>query len=181
MSRSLFSAVALSSLLCLMPACGGGSSSSTTGGGGGTSGGGGGTGAVNPPVVVTVAAGQKVTGINVSVATPTGTAPNAEDLGVAASLSGASAANTGASIAQGTTMSVLLFGPGLGGSMQVSVLGPPDITLSNVQGITASDGTPGVAFTATVAGNAALGGRTVVLEDSNNNVTTFTGGLEVVQ
>ena len=164
-----------------MPACGGGSSSSTTGGGSGASGGGGGTGAVNPPVVVNVAAGQTVTGINVSVATPVSTAANAEDLGVAASLSGASAANTGATIAQGATMTVLLFGPGLGGSMQVSVIGPSDIAITNVQSITASDGTPGVAFTAAVAGNAALGGRTVVLEDSNKNITTFAGGLEVVQ
>ena len=182
MSRSILSAMALSSLLCFMPACGGGSSNTTTGGGGGTtSGGGGGTGAVNPPVIVSVAAGQKVTGVNVSVATPASPVANAEDLGVAASLSGASAANTGATIAQGATMTVLLFGPGLGGSMQVSVIGPSDITISNVQSITASDGTAGVAFTAAVAGNAALGGRTVVLQDSNNNVTTFTGGLEVVQ
>jgi hypothetical protein len=32
----------------------------------------------------------------------------------------------------------------------------------------------------TVASDAALGARTVVLQNSNNDVTTFTAGLEVV-
>ena len=57
-------------------------------------------------------------------------------------------------------MRVLLFGPGLNSAMQVTIAGPHDITVSNMQSITATDNTPGVAFTAAVAGNAALGART---------------------
>jgi len=101
-------------------------------------------------------------------------------LGVATLTGSGDAFNTGATIAQGATMRVLLFGPGLSGSMQVSITGPADITVSNVQTIKATDGTPGIAFMAAAAPNAALGGRTVVLQTANGDVTTFTGGLEVV-
>ncbi len=77
-------------------------------------------------------------------------------------------------------MRVVLFGPGLTAGMTVSILGPSDIQISNVQGTSATDNTPGLSFTATVAPNAALGARTVVLQASNGDITTFTGGLEVV-
>lgn len=77
-------------------------------------------------------------------------------------------------------MRVVLFGPGLTSDMKVSILGPNDIQISNVVGVTATDGTLGLSFTAAVAGNAAPGGRTVVLQSSNGNMTAFTGGLEVV-
>jgi hypothetical protein len=83
-------------------------------------------------------------------------------------------------IHQGATDFVLLFGPGLSGNMTVKVSGPPDITVSNITGITATDKTPGVAFQATVNSGAALGARTVWLQNPQNDVTTFTGGLEVV-
>jgi hypothetical protein len=92
----------------------------------------------------------------------------------------ASASNTGGLIHRGASMRVLLFGPGLNGQMQVRIAGPSDITVSNLTGIQATDNTPGVAFTATVAGNAALGARTVFLQNSAGDVTSFTGGLEVV-
>ncbi len=64
--------------------------------------------------------------------------------------------------------------------MTVVVEGPTDIQVSNVQSIRATDNTPGVSFTAAVSGNAALGARSVVLQASNGDITTFTGGLEVV-
>jgi hypothetical protein len=90
------------------------------------------------------------------------------------------AANTGDTIHRGSAMRVLLFGPGLNSAMQVTVAGPKDITITNMQSITATDNTPGVAFTASVAGNAALGARTVYLRNTNGDVTSFTGGLEVI-
>ena len=114
-------------------------------------------------------------GVDIVVASPASSpTPNAENLGT-----GNSASNTGATIPQGTTATVLLFGPGLNGSMQVTISGPADIAISNIQSITSTDNTPGVSFTAAVAGNAALGARTVLLRDSKDDITSFTGGLEV--
>lgn len=92
----------------------------------------------------------------------------------------ASAYNTGDVIHRGQTARVLLFGPGLSGDMQVSIRGPADITIASINTITSTTSTPGVSFVATVAPNAALGGRTVVLQNANGDVTTFSGGLEVV-
>lgn len=134
------------------------------------------------PAIVQVTAGQPAAGVNISVPPPTGTQANAQDLGVAPLTGSASAFNTGDIIHEGTSMRVVLFGPGLSSNMQVSILGPNDFQISNVIGVTASDTahTPGLSFTATVAPNAALGARTVVLQSSNGNITTFTGGLEVV-
>jgi hypothetical protein len=64
--------------------------------------------------------------------------------------------------------------------MSVSVSGPADISVSNIQDIMSTTNVPGVSFTATVDANAALGARTVVLQATNNDITTFAGGLEVV-
>jgi hypothetical protein len=92
----------------------------------------------------------------------------------------ASASNTGGVIHRGNTMRVILFGPGLNGQMQVSIGGPADVTVSNIAGIQATDNTPGISFMATAKANAALGARTVFLLNTSGDVTTFTGGLEVV-
>lgn len=165
----------------LMCACGGGGSSTSgnvtsppptpTGPSGGP---------VSAPIVVTVGSGQTASGVNVSVVPPVASpGENAQLLGVTTG-SGGEAFNTGAAIAQGATQQVLLFGPGLSGNMTVTISGPNDIGVSNAQTIKATDGTPGVEFTAAVAPNAALGARTVILQAPNNDITTFTGGLEVV-
>ena len=90
------------------------------------------------------------------------------------------ASNTGGAIHRGSTERILLFGPGLDSSMSVVVAGPADITVSNLQGIKATDNTPGIAFNAAVAGNAALGARTVYLKNANGEMTSFAGGLEVI-
>ena len=135
---------------------------------------------VSAPVVVNVGA-QPVTGIDINVSTPgASTPPNAQVLGVSALVGGGSASDVGGTISRGTTMKVLLFGPGLDGSMTVTVGGPADITVSNIRPVTATDKTPGIAFDATVSSLAALGARTVILQATNNDITTFTGGLEVV-
>jgi len=137
---------------------------------------------INPPAFVTVAAGQPVGGININVSPPAlSPQPNAEVLGVSAIGTGGSASNVGATISRGTTMKVLLFGAGLSGSMTVTIDGPQDISVSNITSITSTDKTPGVAFDAVVGSAAALGARTVILTDSSGDITTFTGGLEVVQ
>lgn len=133
------------------------------------------------PTVVNVSAGQTTSGINITVVAPAApTAPNAKVLGVSGLTGGGSAYNTGDSIHVGQTARVLLFGPGLDGTMQVNIVGPPGITVSGVTSIQATDNTPGISFVATVAPNAALGGRTVWLQTTHGDVTTFTGGLEVV-
>jgi len=77
-------------------------------------------------------------------------------------------------------MKVLLFGQGLNGSMTVSISGPGDITVSNTSSISSTSGTPGIAFNAAVSGSAGLGARTVFLKSANGDITTFTGGLEVI-
>lgn len=165
--------------LCALVACGGGGGSSINTGGGGSSCTG--SAPVAAPNVVTVVAGQTTPNTNIAVAcqasNPT---PNAENLGVGATINGTSASNTGAQIQQGATMSVLLFGPGLSSGMTITISGPNDITVSNATTIRSTGNVPGVAFTATVSPTAALGARTVILEDGNQDVTTFTGGLEVV-
>ena len=90
------------------------------------------------------------------------------------------ALNTGGAVHRGSTMRILLFGPGLNGSMKVSIAGPHDITVGKIESVEATDNTPGVAFTAAVASNAALGARTVFLKSATGDVTSFTGGLEVI-
>lgn len=138
------------------------------------------SGSGSPPgqfVTVSVASGQTSTGVDITVPAPASSpTPNAEDLGVG----GSTAFGTGAQIHQGQTTSVLLFGPGLSGTMTVRFSGPSDITASNIAAIKATDGTPGIQFTAAVTSGAALGGRTVLLTNPQNDITAFSGGLEVV-
>jgi len=140
-----------------------------------------GGGPVNPPIVVNVVADQTVPGVDISVpgpASPPG--PNATVLGVADLTGRASAFNTGGIIHRGTIMRVILFGPALSGDMQVIIGGPADITATSVTSITATDNTPGISFVAAVDPNAALGARSVSLKTSQNDITTFAGGLEVM-
>lgn len=173
-------------LLCLggLVACGGSAKSTSPGSPttppAGTTGG---TNPVNSPAVVNASAGQTAAGVDVTVLAPAASpAPNAEDLGVAALTGSASAFNTGDVIHRGATQRVVLFGPGLSGNMQVIIRGPNDIQVSDLSSIqsSGSPSTPGIAFTATVSSSAMLGARTVVLQTPQGDVTTFTGGLEVV-
>jgi hypothetical protein len=126
-----------------------------------------------------MAAGGSIPGTDITVSLPASTTPpNAQVLGVTTTTQG-SADNTGAIVTRGSVVTVLLFGPGLSSSMQVSISGPPDIGISQIQGIQSTTGTPGIAFQAIVSPGAALGARTVTLQASNGDITTFTGGLEV--
>jgi hypothetical protein len=138
-------------------------------------------GVLNSPNVVSVGGGGTVSGVDIAVVSPSGTAPNAQVLGVAVQNSGGgSAANTGDQMHRGSTVQVLLFGAGLNGSMQVQLSGPQDYTIASKTSIVSTDNTPGIEFTLTLNADAALGDRTVILIDGQNNVTTFTGGLEVL-
>lgn len=133
------------------------------------------------PTPINVAAGQNVAGVNITVTPPAGSpAPNAQDLGVNPVSGLGMALNTGGAIHRGSTMRILLFGPGLNGSMKVTIAGPKDISIGTLQAVQATDNTPGVAFTATAASNAELGARTVYLRAANGDLTSFTGGLEVI-
>jgi hypothetical protein len=171
----------LAAIVLILAGCGGGGNSSAStqtvstppaASGGGTP--------PTVPIIVNVGS-QAVSGIDINVSSPaSSTPPNAEVLGVSALGSGGSASDVGATISRGSTMKVLLFGPGLDGSMTVSIGGPADISFTNIRSITATDKTPGIAFDATVNSSAALGARTVILTTTNGDVTTFTGGLEVV-
>jgi hypothetical protein len=140
-----------------------------------------GNSAPKAPVPVDVSHGTSASGIDITVVPPVASpAPNAQDLGVNTTTGRASASNTGGEIHRGSTMRILLFGPGLDGQMQVRIGGPSDITVTNITGVQATDNTPGISFIATASGNAALGARTVFLQNTSGDVTSFTGGLEVV-
>lgn len=128
-------------------------------------------------------AGANVNGVDINVGPPqTCPAANAEVLGVAdLSATKLSATNTGAQIKAGSTKIVILFGKGLNNVSQVSIGGQPgDFTITNFSTVTATDGTPGVQFNVFVSPTAALGARSVILRTAANDVTTFTGGLEVI-
>ena len=167
--------VSLLSIFCsigLLTACGGSSGTSNVGGGS--------SGAPGSPSLVTVTAGATASGINISVASPQSSpTPNAKFLGINLAQGGATVTGDTVSRGQGTA-TVTMFGPGLSSSMKVSITGPSDITVGALTGVTAQDGTPGVQFPITLTNSSALGARTVVMQDSKNDVTTFSGGLEVV-
>jgi hypothetical protein len=130
---------------------------------------------------VTVGPGQVVNSIDINVPAPASSSqPNAELLGVTEIGAGGPAFNSGSAINRGSSKKIIIFGRGMSGSLQVSISGPQDITISNVRSISAEDDSPGVAFDVNVSGSAALGARTVILRSANNDITTFTGGLEVV-
>jgi hypothetical protein len=164
--------------LSLMAGCGGGGSG-TGSGGGSVSTGGGGSGAVTAPVIVTVAAAQTSSGVNITVPTPASNpTPNAQALGVG----GLNAFSTGDTVARGANTTMLIFGPGISSSMRISFSGPAgDITTSGVVDVksTANPPVPGIQMNMSVSSTAAVGARTVILQDTNNDITTFTGGLEV--
>lgn len=148
------------------------------GGSGGKSSGGG-PNPVNNPQIVTVVATQINSGIDITALAPASSpTPNAQFLGVEPSLL---AFNVGDTIPRGVIRrNVFLFGSGLDKVATISVSGN-DLTLEGAQVIPASGGNPpGVQVLVTVPGGATLGLRTIYLTDSNNDVTTFTGGLEVI-
>jgi hypothetical protein len=176
-------------VLCLgLAACGGGGSSktSTTTTGSGS----------NPPATTPPGPPTSVTpgasGVDITVPGPS-TSPvlNAKVLGAQGGIQGTSqfAFSTGDFVHQGASnVRVLLFGPGLSANNvprvnSITIGGPGDVIVdpTSVQGVTASDGTTtGLSFNVTVTPTAVLGPRTVFLV-SGNDMTTFTGGLEVVQ
>jgi hypothetical protein len=120
------------------------------------------------------------TGVNITVPGPSqNPTPNAQLLGVADSTGSATVTNTGDVILRGTTPDVLISGPGITATSTVRISGPGDITVTGQGGIKDSTGTiPGVRVTLNVPPNAVPGLRTVFIV-TGNDMTTFTGGLEV--
>jgi hypothetical protein len=184
-------------LLCLgLVACGGGGGGSTT--------------VVNPPPVppppptptanppattppsppTAVAAGA--TGVNIVVPGASQTPPsNAQFLGTVppGATGSVTLFSTGDVIHQNSTPTVLIAGPGINGSSTsgtpvstVRISGPGDITILSQGGLKDANNKPtsGVAIQLNVPANAVLGPRTVFIT-TGNDMTTFTGGLEVVQ
>ncbi len=168
--RRLWAAVPLGVVFWLGCSNGGNNSSPGPGSGGGP---------VTTPSTVTVSANQTATGVNIAVVSPaSSSAPNVVALGT----DGTNAFSTGGTVNRGGSATIVAFGAGLSSSMQISFSGPNDITMGTVQNIVADDPahTPGVSFPITVGSNAALGARTLIMQSTNNDITTFTGGLEVL-
>ena len=129
------------------------------------------------PNVVSVTAGGTASGVDITVASPaTNPVINALNLGTTTA---GFASNTGATVQRGATQGIILFGPGVSGDLSVTVSGPGDVTVSNVRTIKSTNGTSGIAFDAKIPADAAPGARTVFLRSSNNDITAFTGGLEI--
>jgi hypothetical protein len=59
----------------------------------------------------------------------------------------------------------------------VTLSGPNDITVGTVSSLTAGGG---VGFRITLGGSTATGARTVFLKNAQGDITTFTGGLEIL-
>jgi hypothetical protein len=130
--------------------------------------------------LVTVSSGTTANGVNISVTSPQSSpTPNAKFLGVNFAQGGATSTGDTVSRGQGTA-TVTMYGAALSSGMKVSITGPSDITIGAVTGITAQDGTPGVQFPITLTNTTALGARTVIMQDAKKDITTFSGGLEVV-
>ena len=127
--------------------------------------------------MITVSAGSKTSAVDIVVAPTSGSSSeNAIALGT---LADGFAANTGVVVHQASTNTIVLFGPGVSGS-SVAISGPQDdIGISNIRSIQAKDGTSGLAFDAVIGATSAPGARTIYLKANNNDVTAFTGGLEV--
>jgi hypothetical protein len=172
--------------LCLfLAACGGGGGGTgvTAGGGGGTGGG------TNPAATSPPAAPQVVsagaTAVDITVPGPSQTPPsNAQFLGTVppGSTGTVSLFSTGDVVHQSTSPTVLISGPGISATSTVRISGPGDVTVQSQGGITDANNVtqPGIALKLSVAPNAVLGPRTVFIT-TGNDMTTFTGGLEVVQ
>jgi hypothetical protein len=129
------------------------------------------------PNVVSVSAGGTASGVDITVASPA-SSPVVNALNLGTTTAGF-ASNTGATVQRGVTQGIILFGPGITGDLTVTVSGPGDITVSNVRTIKSTNGTSGIAFDAKIPADAAPGARTVFLRASNNDITAFTGGLEI--
>ena len=77
----------------------------------------------------------------------------------------------------GTTITFVTGAPS---GLQVQIGATQAITIANLMTfLAASVDANLIKVSAAVAGNAAVGARTVLLRDSKDDITTFTGGLEV--
>lgn len=181
---SRYSAVVAVLLLVFSAGCGGGGGSSA-GKGAASSAGPSIGGPVNAPVIVTVLGGGRTSGIDIQPPAPASSpAPNAQFLGTRVGPGTITASNTGATIQRNIPTQVVLFGPGLTSTMTITFGGPSaDISITSpIQAVTStgSNPVPGVLFTVLVSPTATLGARSVILRAANNDITTFTGGLEIV-
>lgn len=132
----------------------------------------------NAPIAVNVVAGTVTSSVDIITGAPAiSPVVNATTLGI-----GNTATNVGTTVSRDVIPhTVILFGPGLSGSMTVTISGPAnEIPISNIRTIKATDNTPGIAFDVSIPVTAALGARTVTLQNPNGDITTFTGGLEIV-
>lgn len=136
-------------------------------------------GNLTAPVEIQVANGSPTSGIDITVPN-TASSFNVEMLGVnSPGATQASASNVGGSVARGSAALILIFGTGLTGQETLTFSGPNDIAISGQEGIKATDGTPGIEFTVTVASGAAVGARTLQVTNASGSASAFVGGLEV--
>ena len=129
------------------------------------------------PTPVQVAANQSTVSVDIQVPAVASTI-NAISLAVTAVNAGSAyVSDSGVSARQGNQYWLWIVGTGITPSLTVAFSGPGDIATSGAP--LALQNSAGTIYPITVPANAALGARTIILTDSNSNVTTLAGGLEV--
>jgi len=133
---------------------------------------------------VTVTAGSTLSGADIYVDVPAAAAGNvlvASEIGVAAV--GASSIpfnEVSATVTQGTTMQVLIYGSGISAANGTSLaFSGTGITVSGVQYGSLSGGTYMVAQIA-ISSSATIGARNAILTNSNLDVSVLSGGLIIL-
>ena len=182
MYRKIMCAIFLAMCLSFMPACTPGRLFAGGGGGGGTGTGTGTGGNTGTPKLVTITGGSTFMDGDIVVDAPAVTGANKLDMAfISVDDPNGDAFNISTTVHQGASNSVLLIaGPGITASTQVSVTGPSpsDITLGTTTFLSGT--VPALQLTVSVSSTAALGARTVILKNSNNDIAAFAGGLEVI-
>ena len=129
------------------------------------------------PTPVQVAANVSTVSVDIQVPA-VASAINAVSLAVTAVNAGSTyVTDSGVGVRQGNQYWLWIVGTGITPSLNVGFSGPGGITTSGTP--LALQKSVGTIYPITVAANAALGARTIILTDSNSNVTTLAGGLEV--
>lgn len=129
------------------------------------------------PTPVTVAANQNTIAVDIEVPGPASTI-NVTGVSITEPLVGQTyARSTGVGVRQGNQYWLWLIGSGITPSLTLSFSGPADIAVGGP--VLATQGCPGAIYPITVSAGAALGARSIILQDASSNLTTLAGALEV--
>jgi hypothetical protein len=129
------------------------------------------------PTPVTVAANQNTIAVDIQVPAVASTI-NVTGVAITAPLVNQTyARSAGVGVRQGNQYWLWIIGSGITPSLTLSFSGPADITVGGP--VLATQGCLGAIYPITVSAGAALGARSIILQDANSNLATLAGALEV--